>query len=93
MVRGRRTRTTIPDGALEKPLDRVQRRFTASRPDELLVNDFTFVATWSGFVYVAFVIDVFARRIVGWRVRRPMHTSWCWTRWSKHCMLDKHRGD
>ena len=58
-------RTTIPDQALEKPLDRVQRRFTAARPDELWVSDFTFVATWSGFVYVAFVIDVFARRIVG----------------------------
>jgi transposase InsO family protein len=49
--------------ALQKPLDRVQRRFKASRPDELWVGDFTFVATWSGFVYVAFVIDVFARRI------------------------------
>jgi len=75
VVRGRRTRTTIPDEALEKPLDRVQRRFTASRPDELWVSDFTFVATWSGFVYVAFVIDVFARRIVGWRVSRTMHTE------------------
>jgi len=64
-----------PDGALEKPLDRVQRRFVASRPDELRVSDFTFVATWSGFVYVAFVIDVFARRIVGWRVSRSMHTE------------------
>jgi putative transposase len=49
----------------EKPLDRVQRRFTASYPNQLWVADFTFVATWSGFVYVAFVIDVFARRIVG----------------------------
>jgi putative transposase len=75
VVRGRRTRTTIPDEALEKPLDRVQRRFVASRPDELWVSDFTFVATWSGFVYVAFVIDVFARRIVGWRVSRSMHTE------------------
>ena len=75
VVRGRRTRTTIADEALEKPLDRVQRRFTASRPDELWVADFTFVATWSGFVYVAFVIDVFARRIVGWRVSRSMHTE------------------
>ena len=75
VVRGRRTRTTIPDEALEKPLDRVQRRFTASRPDELWVADFTFVATWAGFVCVAFVIDVFARRIVGWRVSRSMHTE------------------
>jgi putative transposase len=75
VVRGRRTRTTIADEALQKPLDRVQRRFVASRPDELWVADFTFVATWSGFVYVAFVIDVFARRIVGWRVSRSMHTE------------------
>ena len=75
VVRGRRTRTTIPDEALEKPLDRVKRRFVASRPDELWVSDFTFVATWAGFVYVAFVIDVFARRIVGWRVSRSMHTE------------------
>ena len=75
VMRGRRTRTTIPDEALEKPLDRVQRRFVASRPDELWVSDFTFVATWAGFVYVAFVIDVFARRIVGWRVSRWMRTE------------------
>jgi transposase InsO family protein len=75
VVRGRRTRTTIPDAAQEKPLDRVQRRFTASRPDELWVADFTFVATWAGFVYVAFVIDVFARRIVGWRASRSMSTE------------------
>jgi transposase InsO family protein len=59
----------------EKPLDRVQRRFVASRTDELWVADFTFVATWAGFVYVAFIIDVFARRIVGWRVSRSMHAE------------------
>jgi putative transposase len=75
VVRGRRTRTTVADQALEKPLDRVQRRFTACRPNELWVADFTFVATWLGFVYVAFIIDVFARRIVGWRVSRSMHTE------------------
>jgi transposase InsO family protein len=75
VVRGRRTRTTTPDEALEQPLDRVQRCFAASRPDQLWVADFTFVATWAGFVYVAFVIDVFARRIVGWRVSRSMHTE------------------
>ena len=75
VVRGRRTRTTRPDAAQEKPLDRVQRRFTASRPDELWVADFTFVATWAGFVYVAYVIDVFARRIVGWRASRSMNTE------------------
>ena len=75
VVRGRRTRTTIADEKLEKPLDRVQRCFKASRPDQLWVGDFTFVATWSGFVYVAFVIDVFARRIVGWRASRSMSTE------------------
>jgi len=75
VVRGRRTRTTIPADIAQKPLDRVQRRFAASRPDELWVADFTFVATWAGFVYVAFVIDVFARRIVGWRVSRSMRTE------------------
>jgi len=75
VVRGRRKRTTIANDLFEKPLDRVQRRFVASRPDELWVADFTFVATWTGFVYVAFVIDVFARRIVGWRASRSMHTE------------------
>ncbi len=75
VVRGRYKRTTIPSDAAEKPLDRVQRRFVATRPDELWIGDFTYVATWSGFVYVAFVIDVFARRIVGWRVSRSMHTE------------------
>jgi putative transposase len=75
VVRGRRKRTTIANDLFEKPLDRVQRRFVASRPDELWVADFTFVATWAGFVYVAFVIDVFARRIVGWRASRSMHTE------------------
>ena len=69
----RRTRTKIPGDAVETPLDRVQRRFSASRPDQLWVVNFTFVADWSGFVYVAFVIDVFARLIVGWRVSRSMH--------------------
>jgi putative transposase len=75
VVRGRGTRTTITSDLFEKPLDRVQRRFVASRPDELWVADFTFVATWAGFVYVAFVIDVFVRRIVGWRASRSMHTE------------------
>ena len=73
--RGRHKRTTIASDAAEKPLDRVQRRFVATRPDELWIADFTYVATWAGFVYVAFVIDVFARRIVGWRVSRSMSTE------------------
>jgi putative transposase len=73
--RGQRCRTTIPDTAAERPLDLVKRQFTATRPDELWVADFTYVATWAGFVYVAFVIDVYARRIVGWRVMRSMSTE------------------
>jgi len=75
VVRGRKKRTTIPACVDELPLDRVQRRFVASRPNELWIADFTYVATWSGFVYVAFVIDVFARCIVGWRVSRSMQTD------------------
>jgi transposase InsO family protein len=75
VVRGSRCRTTIADEHAERPLDRVNRQFTATRPNALWVADFTFVATWSGFVYVAFVIDVFARRIVGWRVTRSMQTE------------------
>jgi len=75
VVRGRRCRTTIPADIAERPLDRVQRQFTASRPDQLWVADLTYVATWAGFVYVAFIIDVFARRIVGWRVTRSLYTE------------------
>jgi transposase InsO family protein len=74
-VRGRKSRTTRGDARLEQPLDRVKRQFLAHRPNELWVADFTYVATWSGFVYVAFVIDVFARRIIGWRVSRSMHVE------------------
>jgi putative transposase len=74
-VRGRRCRTTIGDPAADHPADLVQRQFVAERPNQLWVADFTYVATWSGFVYVAFVIDVFARCIVGWRVASSMHTD------------------
>jgi transposase InsO family protein len=70
VVRGKRIRTTIPGAAAACPLDKVKRQFAADRPNRLWVSDFTYVATWSGFVYVAFVIDVFARRIVGWRASR-----------------------
>jgi transposase InsO family protein len=70
VVRGRRVRTTVPDPAAACPLDRVNRQFKAECPNRLWVADFTYVATWAGFVYAAFVIDVFARRIVGWRVSR-----------------------
>jgi len=75
VVRGRRCRTTIPAEVAERLLDRVQRQFNATRPNQLWVADFTYVATWAGFVYVAFVIDVFARSIVGWRVSRSMSTE------------------
>ncbi len=75
IVRGRKCRTTFSDDRAERPLDRVNRQFQASRPNQLWVADFTYVATWSGFVYVAFVVDVFARRIIGWRVARSMRTE------------------
>jgi putative transposase len=75
IVRGARTRTTLPADVDQRPLDRVQRRFVASRPNALWIADFTYVATWVGFVYVAFVIDVFSRCIVGWRVSRSMQTD------------------
>jgi transposase InsO family protein len=75
VIRGKVVRTTIADTAAPCPLDRVNRQFTASRPNQLWVADFTYVSTWQGWLYVAFVIDVFARRIVGWRVSRSMHTD------------------
>src|SRR5207237_1908845 len=74
-VRGRKSRTTMADADTARPLDRVNRRFQASRPNQLWVADFTYVATWAGFVYVAFVIDVFARRIIGWRVSSSLVTD------------------
>ena len=74
-VRGKPVRTTISDKAAPCPLDRVNRQFQAPRPNVLWVSDFTYVATWVGFVYVAFVIDAYARRIVGWRVSRTAHAS------------------
>jgi putative transposase len=74
-VRGRGARTTIADKAAPRPADKVNRQFRASHPNALWVSDFTYVATWQGFVYVAFVIDVFARRIVGWRVSRTAHAG------------------
>jgi len=67
--------TTIADDSLARPADLVNRAFIASRPNQLWVADITFVATWSGFVYVAFVVDVFARMIVGWRVSRSLKTD------------------
>jgi len=75
VIRGKKPKTTIPDKALPCPLDRVNRQFYASAPNVLWVSDFTYVATWQGFVYVAFVIDVFARRIVGWRASRTANAG------------------
>ena len=74
-VRGRRARTTVPADLAERPLDLVERDFTAERPNQLWVSDLTYVATWRGFVYVAFVIDVFSRRIVGWRVSNSLRSD------------------
>jgi putative transposase len=74
-VRGKRIRTTISDTKAPRPLDLVNREFRTSAPNQLWVADFTYVATWKGFVYVAFVIDVFAWMIVGWRVSSSMNTD------------------
>ena len=74
-MRGKKIRTTFSDAKAACPLDRVNRQFKAERPNQLWVADFTYVSTWQGWVYVAFVIDVFARRIVGWRQSSSMHTD------------------
>ena len=74
-VRGKRVKTTVSDSSAPCPLDKVNRQFRAPRPNALEVSDFTYVATWAGFVYVAFVIDAFARGIVGWRVSRTAHAG------------------
>ncbi len=73
--RGKIVRTTIPDTSASCPLDKVNRQFRADRPNQLWVSDFTYVSTWQGLLYVAFVIDVFARCIVGWRVSSSMQTD------------------
>ncbi|MEN3145094.1 IS3 family transposase [Ochrobactrum sp. WV_118_8] len=75
VVRGKPIRTTVQDKAAPCPLDHVNRVFHAPAPNKLWLSDFTYVSTWSGFVYVAFVIDAYARRIVGWRVSRTAHAS------------------
>jgi transposase InsO family protein len=74
-VRGKPVKTTISNPATPCPADRVNRQFHALRPNALWLSDFTYIATWAGFVYVAFVIDAFARRIVGWRVSRSMQAG------------------
>jgi len=73
--RGKQVRTTMAEEAADRPLDRVNRQFQADRPNQLWVSDFTYVSTWQGWQYVAFVIDVYARRIVGWQVSASMTTD------------------
>jgi len=75
VIRGKPVKTTISDKAAPCPLDKVNRQFQAPAPNRLWVSDFTYVSTWRGFVYVAFVIDAYARRIVGWRVSRTAHAG------------------
>ena len=75
VVRGRRVRTTVPDEAAARPADLVERDFTADRPNRLWISDITYISTWTGFVYTAFVMDVFSRMIVGWRVSSSLHTD------------------
>jgi len=74
-IRGKKFKTTVTDDSSARPLDLVDRDFNATRPNQLWVSDFTYVATWRGFSYVAFVIDVFARRIVGWRASTSMRAD------------------
>ena len=75
VMRGKVVRTTLSDSQAPHPLDKVRRQFRAQRPNQLWVSDFTYVSTWQGWLYVAFVIDVFARHIVGWRVSSSMRTD------------------
>ena len=75
VIRGKPVRTTVSDKAVPCPLDQVNRQFHAPAPNRLWVSDFTYVSTWTGMVYVAFVIDVYARFIVGWRVSRTAHAG------------------
>ena len=72
---GKKFKTTMGDDSADRPMDLVNREFVASRPNQLWVADLTYVATWVGFVYVAFVVDVFARRIVGWRASRSLRSD------------------
>ena len=74
-VRGKPKRTTISDGTVERPRDLVDRNFTAVAPNRLWVADLTYVRTWSGFVYVAFITDVYSRMIVGWQASRSLRTD------------------
>lgn len=75
VIRGKPVRTTVSDKTAPCPRDHVNRQFHAPAPNRLWLSDFTYVSTWNGFVYVAFVIDAYARRIVGWRASRTAHAS------------------
>jgi hypothetical protein len=86
VIRGKPIKTTIADRAAPCPLDHVNRQFHAPAPNMLWLSDFTYVSTWAGFVYVAFVIDAYARRIVGWRVSRTAHASFVLDRLSRPFM-------
>jgi hypothetical protein len=83
--RGKVVRTTLSNRSAPCPLDKVNRQFRADRPNQLWVSDFTYVSTWQGWLYVAFVIDVFARRIVAGASAPPCIPSSCSTRWSRRC--------
>jgi putative transposase len=88
--RGRVVRTTVAGDKSLCPLDRVQRQFYADRPNQPWVSDFTYVSTWQGWLYVAFAIDVFARRIVGWRVSTSMKTDFVLDVLEQRCMPASH---
>ena len=75
VMRGKPRRTTVADTAAERPRDLVERRFSAPAPNRLWVADITYVRTWSGFVYVAFVTDAYSRRIVGWQASRSLRSD------------------
>jgi putative transposase len=75
VMRGKVVRTTTSDRSAPCPMDKVHRQFRAERPNQLWVSDFTYVSTWQGWLYVAFVVDVFARHIVGWRVSSSVRTD------------------
>lgn len=95
VIRGKPIRTTVQDKAAPCPRDHVNRVFHAPAPNRLWLSDFTYVSTWSGFVYVAFVIDAYARRIVGWRVSRTAHASFVLDALEQalHERRPAHRGD
>ena len=87
IIRGKPVKTTVPDKSAQCPLDRVNRQFFAPAPNMLWLSDFTYVATWQGFVYVAFVIDAFARRIVGGRASRTAMRALCSMLSTRRCMI------